>query len=622
MALAAKGMTVTDGSLRTSKDPRRIKIYDFRRPDKFSRDQIRTFWIMHQTFARLASASLTAATRRVAEVKLASVDQLTFGEFLESLPEAPVLLNIDMTPLPGATLLVLDSVLAYHLADLTMGAPPELATASVEHTADELTPTDASVLRGLAERMLAVTTETWSGLVSLVPRLVSIERLPQFAQIVPPNDMIVLASAPVTVDDRELGYLDFAVPYLTIERVASRLTARYWYGAAFAARGSRSLGARAADVELEAAVWLQGERPTLSRVATLRPGQRVTLAERDKKVKAFTGSSGAALLSLRAAGAEPQWRTFEVEWPAASTSLDRALIGDGASPDEADPVQLALREIADKIEGRLDSVSEMLAALASRQDELVDQVAFADEGPLPASGAAVAAGRDTPFRWAAQVDADTMLAAMSQERDQPLAMVLSHLPPTLVAEVLQRLSAARRASVVQRMAEQERVGLDMLERTADAVKRAVTQASVDARAASSAGYDVVVDVLALTSRSVERGIVAELERRAPQVAEEIKKRLFVFEDIGQFDDASIATLVDAAAPDLLAFALKTVEPQLRERVLAVADRAAAARLRADFEALGNVRLREVGTAQQGVVAVIRRLEEEGAMTVARDDEMA
>ena len=177
-------------------------------------------------------------------------------------------------------------------------------------------------------------------------------------------------------------------------------------------------------------------------------------------------------------------------------------------------------------------------------------------------------------------------------------------------------------SVVQRMAEQERVGLDMLERTADAVKRAVTQASVDARAASSAGYDAVVDVLALTSRSVERGIVAELERRAPQVAEEIKKRLFVFEDIGQLDDASIATLVDAAAPDLLAFALKTVEPQLRERVLAVADRAAAARLRADFEALGNVRLREVETAQQGVVAVIRRLEEEGAMTVARDDEMA
>ena len=61
---------------------------------------------------------------------------------------------------------------------------------------------------------------------------------------------------------------------------------------------------------------------------------------------------------------------------------------------------------------------------------------------------------------------------------------------------------------------------------------------------------------------------------------------------------------------------------VRERVLAVADCAAAARLRADFEALGNVRLREVETAQQGVVAVIRRLEEEGAMTVARDDEMA
>ena len=91
----------------------------------------------------------------------------------------------------------------------------------------------------------------------------------------------------------------------------------------------------------------------------------------------------------------------------------------------------------------------------------------------------------------------------------------------------------------------------------------MTQASVDARSATRAGYDKVVDVLVLTGRSVERGIVAELEECAPLVAEEIKKRLFVFEDIDMLDGASMSSVVKAAAPNTRAVPLKAVEPQLR-----------------------------------------------------------
>ena len=105
------------------------------------------------------------------------------------------------------------------------------------------------------------------------------------------------------------------------------------------------------------------------------------------------------------------------------------------------------------------------------------------------------------------------------------------------------------------------------------------------------------------------------------MAEEIKKRLFVFEDIALLDDASTAALVEAAPVADMVLALKTVEPKLRERVLAAAARTHGAGLRDEYDALGNVRLRDVEAAQQRVVAVVRRLEEEGAATVERHDEL-
>ena len=109
---------------------------------------------------------------------------------------------------------------------------------------------------------------------------------------------------------------------------------------------------------------------------------------------------------------------------------------------------------------------------------------------------------------------------------------------------------------------------------------------------------------------------------APEVAEEIKKRLFVFEDISVLDDASITKLVDSVPSADLALALKTIDAQLRERVFDCAPRDHTEELRAEHAALGNVRLRDVEAAQQQVVAVIRRLEEEGSITVARADELA
>ena len=89
-------------------DQRKIKIYDFKRPDKFSKDQIRTVSIMHETFARLTTTSLSAQLRTLINVRVASVDQLTYEEFIRSIPNPTTLAIIDMDPLNGSAILEID----------------------------------------------------------------------------------------------------------------------------------------------------------------------------------------------------------------------------------------------------------------------------------------------------------------------------------------------------------------------------------------------------------------------------------------------------------------------------------------------------------------------------------
>ncbi|RLE09634.1 flagellar motor switch protein FliM [Candidatus Aerophobetes bacterium] len=204
-------------------ETRKIKIYDFKRPDKFSKDQIRTLQMMHETFARLTTTSLSAQLRTIVHVHVASVDQLTYEEFLRSIPNPTTLAVINMDPLKGSSVLEIDPSITFTVIDRLFGGPGEATKIN-----RELTDIELSVIEGIIVRILGNLREAWSNVIDLRPRLGNIETNPQFAQIVPPNDMVVLITLETKVGDVE-GMINFCIPYLTIEPIISKLSAQYWY---------------------------------------------------------------------------------------------------------------------------------------------------------------------------------------------------------------------------------------------------------------------------------------------------------------------------------------------------------------------------------------------------------
>ena len=205
------------------KEQRKVKIYDFRRPDKFSKDQIRTLQMMHETFARLTTTALSAQLRALVSVHVASVDQLTYEEFIRSIPNPTTLAVINMDPLNGSAVLEFDPSITFTIIDKLFGGTGESTKIS-----RELTDIELSVMEGIIVRILGNLREAWSNVIDLRPRLGNIETNPQFAQIVPPNDMVVLVTLETKVGEVE-GMMNLCIPYITIEPVISKLSAQYWY---------------------------------------------------------------------------------------------------------------------------------------------------------------------------------------------------------------------------------------------------------------------------------------------------------------------------------------------------------------------------------------------------------
>ncbi len=206
-----------------TKEQRKVKIYDFRRPDKFSKDQIRTLQMMHETFARLTTTALSAQLRALVSVHVASVDQLTYEEFIRSIPNPTTLAVVNMDPLKGSAVLEIDPSITFTIIDKLFGGRGEATKIS-----RELTDIEQSVMEGIIVRILGNLREAWSNVIDLRPRLGNIETNPQFAQIVPPNDMVVLITLETKIGEVE-GMTNLCIPYITIEPVISKLSAQYWY---------------------------------------------------------------------------------------------------------------------------------------------------------------------------------------------------------------------------------------------------------------------------------------------------------------------------------------------------------------------------------------------------------
>jgi flagellar motor switch protein FliM len=273
MAISS-GETETDDYKPVS-DTRKIKIYDFRRPDKFSKEQIRTVSIMHETFARLTTTSLSAQLRSLVHVHVASVDQLTYEEFIRSIPTPTTLAVINMDPLKGNAVLEIDPSITFSMIDRLFGG-----TGQGTKVQRDLTDIEQSVMDGIIVRILANMREAWTQVIDLRPRLGQIETNPQFAQIVPPSEMVVLVTLETKVGDEE-GMMNFCIPYITIEPIISKLSSQFWFSSVRRSSTTQYLGVlkeKLSTVDMDVVAEIGSINLPIRDVLGLRTGDIIRLS--------------------------------------------------------------------------------------------------------------------------------------------------------------------------------------------------------------------------------------------------------------------------------------------------------------------------------------------------------
>jgi flagellar motor switch protein FliM len=205
-------------------DKRRIRIYNFERPNKFFKEHIKTISVIFETFCRLTTISLSAQIRNMCHIHVASVDQLTYEEFIRSIPTPTTLATIKMDPLKGNALLEIDPAISFSIIDRVCGGCGD-GTKS-QH---ELTDIELPIMEKHIVRLLDNMREAWTTVLDLRPKLTAVDTNPQFVKIVPHNEMVLLATLETKIGDIE-GMINFCIPYLTVEPIIERLSSRFWYG--------------------------------------------------------------------------------------------------------------------------------------------------------------------------------------------------------------------------------------------------------------------------------------------------------------------------------------------------------------------------------------------------------
>ncbi|VBB08086.1 flagellar motor switch protein flim [Lucifera butyrica] len=224
---------VSAEDIRSEEKQRKIKVYDFKRPDKFSKDQIRTLYMLHENFARLINTYLSAHLRTLVHINVASVDQLTYEEFIRSLPNPSVINIFQMRPLKGNAILDINPNIIFSIIDRLFGGPglpPGKPRA--------LTDIEEAIVRRLIGKTLESFQEAWKQVVAIEPRMEAIETNPQFTQIVPPNDMVVIVTLQAKIGQSE-GLINICIPYLVLEPIMSKLTTTFWVASSMAKQFSQ-----------------------------------------------------------------------------------------------------------------------------------------------------------------------------------------------------------------------------------------------------------------------------------------------------------------------------------------------------------------------------------------------
>jgi flagellar motor switch protein FliG len=221
-----------------------------------------------------------------------------------------------------------------------------------------------------------------------------------------------------------------------------------------------------------------------------------------------------------------------------------------------------------------------------------------------------------PFDFVRKTDPAHLLNFIQGEHPQTIALIMAYLEPEKAAIILSALPQERQADVARRIAVMDRTSPEIIKEVEQVLERKLSTL-VPQEVTSAGGVQAIVQVLNRVDRSTEKTIMETLEIQDPELAEDIRRLMFIFEDIIQLDDRSIQRVLREVDSHDLALALKGSSEEVSDKIMRNMSKRASELLKEDIDFMGPVRLRDVEEAQQRIVASIRRLEEAGEIIVAR-----
>jgi flagellar motor switch protein FliG len=258
-------------------------------------------------------------------------------------------------------------------------------------------------------------------------------------------------------------------------------------------------------------------------------------------------------------------------------------------------------------EGGIDQAKKMLEAAfgAEKADAMVKRI--------------IAAMQVVPFEFLKRADPAQLLSFIQDEHPQTIALILAYMPMNQAAMLLTKLPSELRADVAERIASMDQTPPEVIRRVEQVLEKKVSSL-ITTDMSKAGGPKQLVELLNRVDRSTERLIMDTLSENNPELADQVKNMMFVFEDVVGLDDRAIQQIMKEVDVKDLATALKGVSGEVQRKIYGNMSERAVKMLKEDMEFMGPVKMRVVEESQQKIVAVIRRLEESGEIMIGRGEE--
>ncbi|MGY0375112.1 flagellar motor switch protein FliM [Clostridium sp. JNZ J1-5] len=209
--------------LEKEEEKQKVKQYDFRRPQKFSKDHIRTLELVHDNFARIISNYLSAQVRSNVKIKIETVQQITYEEFIHSVPNPTILTIFKMPPLNGSILFETNPQFVYQVIDVLLGG-----SGIGPYKAREFTDIDKNIIRQINKGLIANLKLAWEDVLEVETEIEGLETNPALNQTLAPSEPVALITFSVEMGGSST-FINICIPYLSIEKVLDKLVVQYWF---------------------------------------------------------------------------------------------------------------------------------------------------------------------------------------------------------------------------------------------------------------------------------------------------------------------------------------------------------------------------------------------------------